>query len=83
MTQYHNRGDQKRWKSYNEAYNKVTEISKKGSDLRSQLNNIEQALEQGQSDYNQADKEVIEIEKQLAAKINLHAIHLQELAVRS
>ena len=67
MTRYHIRGDEKRWKSYNEAYDKVTEISKKGSDLRGQLNSIELALEQGQSDYNQADKEVIEIEKQLAA----------------
>ena len=66
MTKYTHRGDKADWASYHASYEHVAKVSKKGSELRAKMVEIEEAIEKGQDDFDKADRDVMKLKKQLA-----------------
>ena len=66
MTKYTHRGDKADWASYHASYEHVAKVSKKGSELRAKMVEIEDAIAKGQEDFDKADRDVMQLKKQLA-----------------
>ena len=66
MTKYTHRGDKADWASYHASYEHVAKVSKKGSELRAKMVEIEDAIAKGQEDFDKADRDAMQLKKQLA-----------------
>ena len=67
MTRYQVRGNMENWESYNKSLSKVTEASQKGKEVQDKLLAIEEDISQGQKSFEDADREVLSLKKQLAS----------------
>ena len=67
MTRYQVRGNEENWESYNKSLAKVTEASQKGKEAHDKLLAIEDDISQGQKAFEDADREVLALKKQLAS----------------
>ena len=84
MTKYTHRGDKADWASYHASYEHVAKVSKKGSELRAKMVEIEEAIAKGQEDFDKADREVLQLKKQLAnAEANRTAVEERNATQRS
>jgi len=66
MTRYSHRGNKADWESYQASFEHVAKISKKGSELRAKMAEVEDAIAKGQENFDKADREVMQLKKQLA-----------------
>ena len=67
MARYQFRGDKETWESYNKSLAKVTETSQKGREIHDKLQAIDEEIGKGHEAFENADREVMKLKKQLAS----------------
>ena len=67
MTRYQVRGSKDLWESYNKSLADVTKASQRGKEAHDKLINMENQISVGQKAFDEADREVLSLKKQLAA----------------
>ena len=84
MTGYSHRGKKADWDSYHASYEQVAKVGKKGSELRAKIGEIDDAISKGEKDFDKADREVMQLKKQLAnAEANRTAVEERNASHRN